>query len=92
MIAKDAAQADLRGGFDAVFFAAVSLAGFFPVIDISISFRPLAARWRSGGAAAEGEPLRAVRIDGPGLIALSQIHHRGPCPRPGTRPIGSIEP
>jgi hypothetical protein len=47
----------------------------------------------SGGAAAEGQPLRAVRIDEPGLIApFPRIHRRGPCPRPGTRPIGSIEP
>jgi hypothetical protein len=33
----------LRCGFEAVFFAAASFAGFLPSIDISISFRPLAA-------------------------------------------------
>jgi hypothetical protein len=33
----------LRCGFEAVFFAAASFAGFLPSIDISISFWPLAA-------------------------------------------------
>jgi hypothetical protein len=33
----------LRCGFDAVFFAIASFAGFLPVIGISISFWPLAA-------------------------------------------------
>jgi hypothetical protein len=46
-------------------------------------------RWRCGGR----EPLRAVRIDGPGLIGqLPQIHGRDPCPGLVTRPMGSIEP